>query len=203
MIKQIEAYFQAFWSEPYAPYLGFGISLLLAIFLVAFIMRPRKVKVIVAFEDGSGSVSISRSAINELVQSACAQIDTIKQPKVFTKVKKGIPTLKIKLKVDGDVKMREVREELRETLQAQLMDNLGFRKIGDIDILVTSVGGITVQRPYGHGATNPSVEEEFSDSTDTISSSSFASSERSVGSDLERDDALGFDADAIKDDKKA
>lgn len=145
--EQIKEFLQELWGTPQGLYSGIGVCLFLLVLLVAFIARPRKAKALIAFEDGSGSVSVSRAAIDQLVQSACAQIDSINHPKVYTQVKKGIPTLKIKLKVEGDVRMRDVRDDLRETLRTQLMENLGFRKIGNIDILVTSVGSVTIQRP--------------------------------------------------------
>lgn len=134
----------AIWENPQNVYIATGVCLFLLVFLVAFIVRPRNRKSVLAYEDANGRVEVNRSAINELVQNACAQIETITKPKVVTTVKKGVPTLQIKLKVQGDARMKDIRDRLRNHLRTQLMENLGFEKLGSIDILVTAVGNLPV-----------------------------------------------------------
>ena len=146
----------AIWEDPQNVYIATGICLFLLVFLVAFIFRPRNGKSVLAYEDANGRVEVNRSAINELVQNACAQIETITKPKVVTTVKKGVPALQIKLKVQGDARMKDIRDRLRNHLRTQLMENLGFEKLGSIDILVTAVGNLPVM-PAHQQATDTGV----------------------------------------------
>lgn len=151
----------AIWSDPRNIYIAVGVCLFLLVFLVGFIFRPRKGKSVLAYEDANGRVEVSRSAINELVQSACQQIETVTQPKVVTTVKKGVPGLQIKLKVQGDARMKDIRERLRGHLRTQLMENLGFQTLGQINILVTNVGNLPImtQPQPAVESTAPSVSQ--------------------------------------------
>lgn len=146
-LETLQEYWSAIWADPQSVYIAIGVSLFLLVLLVAFVFRPRKGKSVLAYEDANGRVEVSRSAINELVQSACQQIETVTQPKVLTYVKKGVPALRIKLKVQGDARMKDIRDRLRNHLRTQLMENLGFEKLGPIDILVMSVGNLPVMPP--------------------------------------------------------
>ena len=146
-LETLGEYWTALWASPQSGYIAFGISLFLLVLLVVFLIRPRRGKSVLAYEDANGRVEVSRSAINELVQSTCQQIETVKQPKVLTYVKKGVPALRIKLKVQGEARMKDIRERLRNHLRTQLMENLGFERLGSIDILETSVGNLPVIPP--------------------------------------------------------
>ena len=155
-LETLSEAWNAIWENPQNLYIAVGICLFLLVFLVAFIVRPRIGKSVLAYEDSNGRVEVNRSAINELVQNTCAQIETITKPKVVTSVKKGVPALRIKLKVQGDARMKDIRERLRNHLRTQLMENLGFEKLGSIDILVTAVGNLPVM-PFAPQAVAPAV----------------------------------------------
>ena len=57
---------------------------------------PPKVKVIV-----------SRSAIVELVQSACAQIESVSKPRVSIRIRRGIPHFQVRLKLSSGGRLRD------------------------------------------------------------------------------------------------
>ena len=193
-----------YWALPYADYIAIGVALAFLLLLV-LILRPRKGKSVLAYEDANGRVEVSRSAINELVQSTCQQIETVTQPKVITYVKKGVPALRIKLKVQGDARMKDIRDRLRNHLRTQLMENLGFEKLGSIDILVTSVGNLPVM-PAAQQAYQPATAAPVADAP---SSSSIAYSSESSGSksdeesrfDEELSESLDTEGTEKKDDK--
>ncbi|MGB0371145.1 MAG: alkaline shock response membrane anchor protein AmaP [Opitutales bacterium] len=190
-----------FMESPYAPYWCIPVVLLL-LFLLLIVRSKRRGKSVLAYEDANGRVEVSRSAINELVQSTCQQIETVTQPKVITYVKKGVPALRIKLKVQGDARMKDIRDRLRNHLRTQLMENLGFEKLGPIDILVTSVGNLPVMPQQTVAPTAAAAPVGASEPSSYQSSSSVAYSSESSGA--LSDDEIEFDneLDEEKSEKK-
>lgn len=123
-----------------------GCALLLLILVLLPLLRLRQPSGFVAFKDTNGKVEISRSAIESLVEATCAQVDSIDHPRVKTNLVKGALHLRIFLHVKGDVQVREIREQLSNHIQAQLIDNLGFSKLHGVDIVVQRIGAVPLSK---------------------------------------------------------
>ena len=116
--------------------IGLGIFVLL---VVTFVNRqPNQV---VAYTTDSGSVTVSRTAIVELVQSSCAQIEAVSKPRVTIKVKGLTAHFKIRIKLASGGRLRDVEHALQNHLRKSLSDNLGIEHLGKIDIVATGFKG--------------------------------------------------------------
>ncbi|ADE54884.1 alkaline shock response membrane anchor protein AmaP [Coraliomargarita akajimensis] len=112
-----------------------GAALAFLCFLI-YLFRRQPSKVI-AYKTGNGRVMVSRSAIVELVQTSCAQIDEVHKPQVKIKRKGSTTHLQVGLKLSSGGKLRDVEQTLQGHLREALTDNLGIEKVGRIDINAT------------------------------------------------------------------
>jgi len=121
-------------ANPVYLYIG-GAILVLAFFLILLVRRqPRSV---VAYSSSGGKVMVSRSAILELVQTTCAQLDEVYKPSVKISTKGSTSNFKVSIKLASGGKLREVEQTLQNHLRRALTENLGIEKLGKIDINVT------------------------------------------------------------------
>ena len=102
--------------EPLKLYGGALLAILIILLLLRLFCgcRPHSV---VAYTTEGGKVIVSRSAIVELVQSACDQIESVKKPRVSIRIKRGIPHLQVRLQLDSDGSMRDIEANLQEHLR--------------------------------------------------------------------------------------
>ena len=113
-----------------------GGSLLLLIILV--VLRKRQPKNIVAYKTENGNVTISRSAIVELVRTSCEQISQVSKPKLKVFVRKGLTHFAIRIQLTSSGSLKDIEETLQSHLRESLSKNLGIEKLGEINIIVTS-----------------------------------------------------------------
>lgn len=140
--------------------IGLGIFVLL---VVTFIKRqPNQV---VAFTTESGSVTVSRTAIVELVQSSCAQIEAVSKPRVTIKVKGLTAHFKVQIKLASGGKLRDVEHALQNHLRKSLSDNLGIEHLGKIDIVATGFKGDFIIDNTAPSLGQPDYESLHSDSS--------------------------------------
>ena len=113
-----------------------GLIAFLLVYLIIF--RKRQPKNIVAYSTENGDVTISRSAVVELVRTSCEQLDQISKPslKVFTK--KGLTHFNIRIHLSSGSSLKEVENTLQNHLRESLSQDLGIENLGDINIIVTS-----------------------------------------------------------------
>lgn len=109
----------------------------LALFIVLIYLLRRQPSKVVAYKTPNGRVMVSRSAITELVQTSCAQIDEVHKPQVKIKRKGATTHLQVGLKLSSGGRLREVEQTLQGHLRQALTDNLGIEKVGRIDINAT------------------------------------------------------------------
>ncbi|CAI8270621.1 MAG: Uncharacterised protein [Opitutia bacterium UBA7350] len=126
--------------EPLKLYGGALVAILFILFLMRLFCgcRPQSV---VAYTTEGGKVIVSRSAIVDLVQSACNQIESVKKPRVSIRIKLDIPHLQVRLQLDSNASMRAIEANLQEHLRDALAQNLGIEEIGNIDFIATSFKG--------------------------------------------------------------
>ena len=116
--------------------IGLGIFVLLVVIFV-----KRQPNQVVAYTTDSGSVTVSRTAIVELVQSSCAQIEAVSKPRVTIKVKGLTAHFKVRIKLASGGRLRDVEHALQNHLRKSLSDNLGIEHLGKIDIVATGFKG--------------------------------------------------------------
>ncbi|NCG08017.1 MAG: hypothetical protein GWO81_00335 [Verrucomicrobia bacterium] len=113
---------------------------LLAIAFIYFFMRlfcGCRAKRVIAYSTEGGKVIVNRSAIVELVNSACAQIEDVSKPRVRIRIRGGIPHFQIRLKLASGGRLRAVESSLQQLLRNALTNNLGIEKLGSIDVVAT------------------------------------------------------------------
>ncbi len=114
--------------------IGFGLLVLLGIFVLLIRRQPRQ---IVAYKTEHGKVLIARSAIRELVQSACEQLDGVSKPKTCIRIKGGRVHFDVSVKLVGTNQLRQVESTLQQHMRRALTENLGIEKLGNINVIAT------------------------------------------------------------------
>lgn len=115
----------------------FGITGVVVLILLLLLLRRRQPKKVVAYITDSGRVMVSRSAIVELVQTSCAQLEEVSKPAVKIKVKGNVTHFQVHLKLTSGGRLREIEQTLQSHLRNALTENLGIENLGKIDIVAT------------------------------------------------------------------
>ena len=114
-----------------------GLSVVVLLLLLWLLLRRRQPTKIIAYHSENGRVMVSRSAILELVQSACMEIEQIYRPSVRIRTQRGTCHLTVGIKLASGDKLRELEENLQLHLRQSLTDTLGIEKLGTIDVTAT------------------------------------------------------------------
>lgn len=117
-------------------YLYIAITALLLAFVLILLLR-RQPKNVAAYSTSNGQVMVSRSAIFELVQTSCIQIEEVSKPQVRMKIKGGKKHFEVRLKLASGAQLRSIEEILQQHLRKALTENLGIEDLGRIDIVAT------------------------------------------------------------------
>jgi hypothetical protein len=121
-------------TQPEFLYAG-GAALVLAFILI--LLLRRQPKNVVAYSTESGRVMVSRSAIVELVQTSCEQLQDVSKPQVKIQVKGTTTHFEIRIKLLSGGKLRKIEETLQSHLRKALTENLGIESLGRINIVAT------------------------------------------------------------------
>ncbi|MFP6854805.1 MAG: hypothetical protein VB980_03410 [Opitutales bacterium] len=116
-------------------YLG-ALALLVCLIGLLVLARKLKTELIPAFKDSEGAVLITPHALHELVRKSCEQIDEVKNRNTRISMDKGKINLDVRLQVNGNCKINETRARLKKHLKMVLVDNLGLKNFGGINITV-------------------------------------------------------------------
>lgn len=121
-------------SQPEFLYIG-GATLIL-VFVLVLLMR-RQPKNVVAYSTDNGRVMVSRSAIVELVQTSCAQLQDVSKPQVRIHTKGSTTHFEICIKLLSGGRLRTIEETLQKHMRKALTENLGIENLGRINIVAT------------------------------------------------------------------
>jgi hypothetical protein len=121
-------------SQPEFLYIG-GAALIL-IFVLVLLIR-RQPKNVVAYSTDNGRVMVSRSAIVELVQTSCVQLQDVSKPQVRIQTKGSTTHFEIRIKLLSGGRLRTIEETLQSHMRKALTDNLGIENLGRINIVAT------------------------------------------------------------------
>ncbi len=111
-----------------------------AFFLVLlWTMLHRPSNRVMAFEDGNGTVTVSRRALEDIIARSCEQFDEIVRAKVSIHTRKDRIRTEIKLRLKQSARVRDFSKQLRARITDVLTDNLGMEDVGTMEFIV---GGI-------------------------------------------------------------
>lgn len=116
--------------------LGLGLAVLVLFGFFILLLR-RQPSQIVAYKSEQGKVLVARSAIRELVQSACEQIEGVSKPKTCIRIKGGRAHFDIRVKLVGTSKLKQIETTLQQHMRRALSENLGIEKLGNINVIAT------------------------------------------------------------------
>lgn len=121
--------------NPENAYLWGVLFFLLAVLILLLRRQPKN---IIAYKTENGDVTISRSAVIELVRTSCQQISQVGKPKLKVFTKKGLTHFTIRIQLTSGGRLKNVEETLQNHLRESLSKNLGIEKLGTVNIVVTS-----------------------------------------------------------------
>lgn len=123
------------------PSVQFGLIAVAFVLFVLFFLRRRQPAKILAYQSDNGRVMVSRSAIVELVHSACTQVEKVHRPTVHIRCRRGVCNLKVGIKLESGGKLRDLENTLQHHLRQALTDTLGIEQLGVIDVTATGFKG--------------------------------------------------------------
>jgi hypothetical protein len=122
----------------YLPVVVFAFCTAFFLFLLwAMLRRPSNR--VTAFEDGNGSVSVSRRALEEIIARSCEQFDEIVRAKVSIHTRKNRIRTEIQIQLKQSARVRDFSKQLRARITDVLTNNLGMEDVGTMELIV---GGI-------------------------------------------------------------
>ena len=141
----------------------------LAFACLLLILVRRQPKKIVAYQTESGRVMLSRSAIIDLIRTACGQLDGVTKPRVKIKVKGKTIHFDVQIQLMSGGRLREIEETLQTHLRQNLSENLGIEHLGQINIVATGFksGSIETSSPITTAEQAPSNPAQELDALET------------------------------------
>lgn len=115
-------------------------ALCTAFFIVVFwlmVRRPRDR--ITAFEDGNGTVTVSRRALEDIIARSCEQFDEIVRAKVSVRTRNDKIRTEILLRLKQSARVRDFSKQLRARITEILTDNLGMDDVGTMELIVAGI----------------------------------------------------------------
>ena len=104
--------------------------------MLVFLKRKLRRELIPAFSDAEGDVQITPNALHELVRKSCENLEQIYNPTTKIVRNQGKIRLTVRLQVEADCKIKEVRSSLRQRVEQVLVANLGLKNFGGVDVIV-------------------------------------------------------------------
>ncbi|MFP4166660.1 MAG: alkaline shock response membrane anchor protein AmaP [Opitutales bacterium] len=142
------------------PYLYVGIAVIVLV-LCYLCLRRRQPRSILAYTTEQGRLTVSRSAIVELVRSACEQLDHIaRRPKVRIRLRGRSVDFEIRIKLAEGGKLKDVEQTLQRHLRRELTQNLGIENLGRIDVVAAGFKSGRVEPEFSGDAPADASEDD-------------------------------------------
>ena len=99
-------------------------------------IKKAKSDLVYVFKDEEGAVQITPNALRELVRKSCVSIPGVHSPstQIFKNSKEV--RLSVKLNVEPDCKVKEIRSQLRKKLEHVMVENLNFTNFSGVDVTI-------------------------------------------------------------------
>ena len=150
-------------------------GILFFLLVVLFLLLRRQPQSIVAYKTENGDVTISRSALAELMRTSCQQINYISKPKLKVFTKGGLTHFTVQIQLTSGARLKDIEETLQNHFRESLANNLGIEKLGTVNITVTGFKSSKIQPAYSGSiasVASPTPKEDESDETANESKSS-------------------------------
>ncbi len=135
-------------------YYGMGASAILVLMVLLIIWWTRRQPdTISAFDSENGHVTVSRKALQELIQGCCERVSDVGRAKARVGTRGGVINTHVRLRLNANGKLSSISGYLQEHISEVVRQNLGIESIGNIDIVVV---GILPE----HASEQPSKEAE-------------------------------------------
>lgn len=139
----------------------YTIAAALFLAFLLFLLVRRQPKNVVAYATENGQVMVSRTAIIELVQTSCEQIEEVSKPQVRINAKGKKTDFEVRLKLASGGHLRSIEETLQSHLRRALSENLGIEGLGRINIIATGFKSGKVEARNPTETTQSSEPNEF------------------------------------------
>ena len=134
------------WDKPYVK--EFLLAVVAILILLVIILKIRKrFAPIKLFNNSAGIVSVTPSALNELVQSVCYSIGTTNRPSVKIYERRGRLCMQVAIKLEMGQKLADVSAILQDELTNACREHLGVEKLGRIDVKIKGFKGVLKKSP--------------------------------------------------------
>ncbi len=100
-----------------------------------------------AFSSETGSVLVSRKALEDLIRQACLKDEWVEAARPVVKIVGDKINTSVTLRLTKADHLKETSERLQKRVSGLLQKSLSFEQIGPIQIMVTSFGKSDVDEP--------------------------------------------------------
>ncbi len=129
----------ALFTDPVFYYgIGVGAALFLLVFLAVWAFR-RQPDTISAFDSENGHVTVSRRALQELIQGCCERVNDVGRAKAKVSTRGGIINTHVRLRLNSNGKLSSISGYLQEQISEVVKQNLAIESMGNIDIVVVGI----------------------------------------------------------------
>lgn len=142
----------------------------LALIALLILLLRRQPKKIVAYATDDGQVFVARSAIKELVQTACEQLEGVSKPRTRISIKGDCAHFDVQVKLVGNCRLKEVEATLQKHMRRTLTENLGIENLGQIDVTATGFKSDRVEQEQVNVAEPTATTDTPRAETDTAGS---------------------------------
>lgn len=94
---------------------------------------------LLAFNNPTGRVLVSRGAIKGLIARTCNSFDGISHPQSRIRTSGGKLRVRVYIQLRGNTRLSDIAALLQDRLDLALRQNLGIERIGKIDVVVTDI----------------------------------------------------------------
>lgn len=118
----------------------------LAFVLLVWALKPAK-KEIVAFRGRYGHVTVSRAAIQSLIQRAAVSVDGVEKCDSRLSTRRGKLTVELKIEQLATAQLAKIDRALESQIGRMLKETLGIEELGTIDVTVSALVGDPLPPP--------------------------------------------------------
>jgi hypothetical protein len=115
---------------------GIAVAALLLFF---WWLSRRQPDVIAAFDNQNGKVTVSRKALQELIQGCCERVSDVGRARATVTTRGGVINTHVRLRLNANGKLDSISGYLQEQISGAFKQNLGIESIGNIDIVVIGI----------------------------------------------------------------
>lgn len=126
-------------------WVGLGVAIVFLGLGLRLILKGSQSK-LAAFSSPSGTVLVSRKALQELVKQACALEDWVEAARPLIRLEDEKVSALIELRLASPENLKDVCERVQARVTELLRKSLSFEHVGSIQIVVKSFG-VAARRP--------------------------------------------------------